>query len=884
MVSKKSTDMKAKSIVFILFLFSLTFISSMVCAQNIFEDKGDVMVAKGAYIESIQYYRAAKIEYRGQSDIVLRLDKKIEDAQKKEEQKLINLQKNAEIAYNKANESQNKVYSLAAKLIEDRIKQAINSEKDINLAMWIAAFGIQYIATDPPNNILSVFMENYFKSIERTNYNSPIPQLWLFERKNMISSHKISKEENAFAIASYNSLKGTYSVSMYKVISDPFKVIPMDSLAEDISNFSLSKNADRIAFTIYASDAEKKVLVKKKLGTGSPKLTDTLKVGQRLLSNNSLVFSNSNNLAAFSTDSVYVWDTDKNSLLCTFARKNKIALNKTESNIFLHHNNTIFDVDAGVIHIWNYASKKSIYQQGLNNFSPVVDMVINGLKNQLIVACENGQIIIWNYLKGTEILKFDTEEKNITKIAQSDDGTLLLIGFKDGKTKIWTLNKTQQFIPMFSTLDPDKGPIVELDFVPGTTLFLSVHEQGFAKINDSNLKTIEKSLLKNSLSNNTESKFTETIKDFASFVLEDSNRFNKLLNSNNIDLLISFFKVLIGDYYEISTYKSKSYKVFEEIRKNIPKSQQPDKYIYIYSLWAKYLLYHEGDPISALNILNEGKKYGLRPEGTIEPTLFVLNQGDSTAIYKYIKLLYDKKINSEKLFKELEQLAKFNLWNEKEDKQLSIEKIIRLLGIPILFDSSITQLLKITPLQTRNLNLSDLIDTKNPLNRDSLISCILGFHETTAKKLKEIADNYSNGGNRKLTVHYYKFLIRSYEDIYSIKPNLSNKANLYNAMGNISYNLLFFNQFSLARDYAERALKLNGEWWIKINLAHALLLLGKEEEAMELYIQTKDKKIQGKPGEKIIEEDFQALVDGGILSLQIKKKIITNLSGIKSKN
>ncbi len=97
------------------------------------------------------------------------------------------------------------------------------------------------------------------------------------------------------------------------------------------------------------------------------------------------------------------------------------------------------------------------------------------------------------------------------------------------------------------------------------------------------------------------------------------------------------------------------------------------------------------------------------------------------------------------------------------------------------------------------------------------------------------------------------------------------------ALGELSWQALFARDFVKAQSAAERALSINaGLLWIETNRAHALLFLGREDEARALYLAHKGRRMPDSPGmvwEHVIIEDFNILRAAGIQHAQIPRLI-----------
>ena len=85
------------------------------------------------------------------------------------------------------------------------------------------------------------------------------------------------------------------------------------------------------------------------------------------------------------------------------------------------------------------------------------------------------------------------------------------------------------------------------------------------------------------------------------------------------------------------------------------------------------------------------------------------------------------------------------------------------------------------------------------------------------------------------------------------------------ALSNLSWEALFARDFNKAYEAATRSIKLIPSNSVPItNQAHALMLLGRTEEAKAIYLTHKGESLQGKTWEKVISEDFAKLREAGI--------------------
>jgi tetratricopeptide (TPR) repeat protein len=90
------------------------------------------------------------------------------------------------------------------------------------------------------------------------------------------------------------------------------------------------------------------------------------------------------------------------------------------------------------------------------------------------------------------------------------------------------------------------------------------------------------------------------------------------------------------------------------------------------------------------------------------------------------------------------------------------------------------------------------------------------------------------------------------------------KEMLVSSLGYISFNALFVGRDAEALAAAEEALQLSpGELWIVTNKAHALMYLGRTDEALRIYLEHKGKPLSSKTWDEVIAADFAELKAAG---------------------
>jgi tetratricopeptide (TPR) repeat protein len=99
-------------------------------------------------------------------------------------------------------------------------------------------------------------------------------------------------------------------------------------------------------------------------------------------------------------------------------------------------------------------------------------------------------------------------------------------------------------------------------------------------------------------------------------------------------------------------------------------------------------------------------------------------------------------------------------------------------------------------------------------------------------------------------------------------PNRKNLPNfkelLVRSLGTLSFSALFVRSDAEALAAAEEALQLSpGELWILTNKAHALMYLGRTDEALHIYLEHKGKPLSSKTWDEVIAADFAELKAAG---------------------
>jgi tetratricopeptide (TPR) repeat protein len=86
-------------------------------------------------------------------------------------------------------------------------------------------------------------------------------------------------------------------------------------------------------------------------------------------------------------------------------------------------------------------------------------------------------------------------------------------------------------------------------------------------------------------------------------------------------------------------------------------------------------------------------------------------------------------------------------------------------------------------------------------------------------------------------------------------------------IGNLAYRLVLVRDYSEALEAADHAISIAPDWlWLHVNRAHALMFLGRVEEARTLYVRHRGEKNipDGRLWETVIREDFAELRKAGL--------------------
>jgi tetratricopeptide (TPR) repeat protein len=108
---------------------------------------------------------------------------------------------------------------------------------------------------------------------------------------------------------------------------------------------------------------------------------------------------------------------------------------------------------------------------------------------------------------------------------------------------------------------------------------------------------------------------------------------------------------------------------------------------------------------------------------------------------------------------------------------------------------------------------------------------------------------------------------------YASVQSDGNKSALAEALGVVSYHLLFANRSSDALAAAKEALSLDpSAAWIETNRAHALLFLGRFDEAEAVYLEHKDKPLSDTRNfAQAVKDDFVEFRKFGIDTPDMKR-------------
>lgn len=167
---------------------------------------------------------------------------------------------------------------------------------------------------------------------------------------------------------------------------------------------------------------------------------------------------------------------------------------------------------------------------------------------------------------------------------------------------------------------------------------------------------------------------------------------------------------------------------------------------------------------------------------------------------------------------------------------------------------------------------------KNIRHRESILSDIIALSKNTyAKKegknfsayqviqtflTKEPVDTHRE--NRIQAKDFLSQIIGNQLEVFNTKGELS-KLKKQKHYLQLSFYQLFASDYEGVLESAKKGLKIDPEYLpLQTNHAHALLFLGRKEDAMAVYMKYRGKKIDGRLWETIILEDFDQLEKAGI--------------------
>jgi len=103
-----------------------------------------------------------------------------------------------------------------------------------------------------------------------------------------------------------------------------------------------------------------------------------------------------------------------------------------------------------------------------------------------------------------------------------------------------------------------------------------------------------------------------------------------------------------------------------------------------------------------------------------------------------------------------------------------------------------------------------------------------------------------------------------------VRPWLADRRHplaLRHSAGALAYRLVLASEFPIALEAADQAISLAPEEiWLYANRAHALMFLGRTDEARALYLKYRGRKdvSEGKSWETVVQEDFAELRKAGL--------------------
>jgi tetratricopeptide (TPR) repeat protein len=147
-----------------------------------------------------------------------------------------------------------------------------------------------------------------------------------------------------------------------------------------------------------------------------------------------------------------------------------------------------------------------------------------------------------------------------------------------------------------------------------------------------------------------------------------------------------------------------------------------------------------------------------------------------------------------------------------------------------------------------------------------------GTQNNLGNALSRLGERESGAGRLKEAAAAYTERVEICRRVYAFAENDDSKSQLAGALGSLSFALLFNHRPGDALVAAQEALSLNpAAVWVETNRAHALLFLGRSEDATTVYIEYRDRLVfEDKTFAQAVIEDFAKFRKYGIDTPEMK--------------
>ncbi|MBK6932838.1 MAG: hypothetical protein IPH12_19010 [Saprospirales bacterium] len=834
-------------------------------------DRGNRALNNREYEEAIRQFRAARAFNDARAPAIRSmLDGKIEESQNKriaqleeDKKREATLRAEADQKRKEAEESRKKAYDLNLRLLTSKVETDLKASGNFTLGMRLTAFAMRCI--DPGNPIfLQEFMKAYNAS-KTAPAIIPIPKPWRYKMASF-QDFAISGNARAFAMCSFTKP----NLTIFRLDANG-AVACTDSLDYKPWLISLSHDGNQLAFYTYDPKERGQVFIIK--GLGAPKTArqvDTITLGAGKTIRSLAYYSNSDRLAINCKDSTFVYATDKIQRVYAALHNNSGTI-KPVAAVAPKAANTLAEAALEDIVVWDCSSGKMHERLVLNCLEPVSSFQIIWNKNIALTGSKGGTLKIWNLDTGEELnsANVDNVDKDpVYRMAVSSDGKYIATALSNGRVVIWELAKAG-----FALTPALELPIhirssyaLGLEFLPGTLKLLVAFNDGNAYLWDLAPKAVEENLRGNSAALTSKEFPPELIERFNLYDIFAPNAndwgIDSLINSRDVPIITGMADYLLEkkcrtvySYEQAEDYFKQAERLYKALLRLDNSEENREKIASFYTYWAETLL-NKGRLKESGAYLDKALELNrATPKSSeariVEAHIRLLTGKLDAAIQIYNSLIdptqQGKEVKNDATVGSFRRLSRTNIWAKDRSQQKLVEKALRLIGVPLISDTSLAKLYGIAPLQTRNIPLGELIAAiKGP---DSLtkkqVLLILGIYNNEVKE--EIGPKVSEFAKREDFVNAGLWAIRHaalLREIYSAQENSDNKKNLAEALGNVSYYLLFSQQYREAIRAAEDAFALSNQYWLQTNRAHAYLLSGNKAKALEIY-----KDIKGRPDE-----------------------------------